>query len=60
MVLIIIGICALFGCGGSSSYDKKYNEIRTMSFLKNIKQQTVFRSIIIVFIDDLRGYKTEY
>jgi len=38
MVSIIIGICVLSGCGGSSSYDKKYNETRAMSFLK--KYQT--------------------
>ena len=38
MVPIIIGICALFGCGGFSSYDKKYNETRAMSFIK--KYQT--------------------
>jgi len=38
IVLVIIGICAFSGCGGSSSYDKKYNETRAMSFLK--KYQT--------------------
>jgi len=38
MVSIIIGICVLSGCEGSSSYDKKYNETRAMSFLK--KYQT--------------------
>ena len=35
---IIVGGYALFGCGGSSNYDKKYNETRAMSFLK--KYQT--------------------
>ena len=37
LVSMIIWSCTLFGCGGSSSYDKKYNETRAMSFLKKFQ-----------------------